>query len=287
MIDLHIHTTASADGQHTPKEIVTMAAGLGLSAIAFADHNTVAAVNEGASLCRNFGIDFISAVELNTDYCGRDLHLLGYGMDVDDPALEQWLESIRGRRWNRAQAWAEKLASLGLTIDYAQVKGFTPGQVPTGSSFLRALLLHRENFAHPLVAPYAPGGPKADNPYVLFYFEVLVDGPARVDVKDLTTIEAIDDLRNRFSAVPILAHPGAIADYDIDVLVDAGLAGLEAISSYHDAATTARHLEYCRNRDLLVTAGSDFHGVKFKKAVALGGIEGNRRQYFDDLIARL
>ena len=49
MIGLHIHTTASLDGQHWPREIFEMTRDLKLEAIAFADHSSVGSV-EGEGL---------------------------------------------------------------------------------------------------------------------------------------------------------------------------------------------------------------------------------------------
>jgi len=41
MFDLHIHTTFS-DGQHTPEEIVKLAADAGITVLSITDHDSVA-----------------------------------------------------------------------------------------------------------------------------------------------------------------------------------------------------------------------------------------------------
>lgn len=286
MIDLHIHTTASADGQYPPKKIVRMAKEIGLSAIAFADHNVVGSVIEGRKLCGEADIGFLEAIELNTDYNGIDLHLLGYGIDPESEPFLNWLEQIEKMREQKAIFWAKNLASLGLQIRYEEAADLTPGRLPTGSSFLIALTNHLENLDHPLVAPYVGNGPKAENPYVNFYFEVLAQGPAQSAVKELTTIEAIEKLIE-FKALPVLAHPANILDEIVENLIESGLKGIEAASSYHNAATTNRYLEMARQKGLLITAGSDFHGPKFKKKAKLGGITPNDRWIFDTLMSRL
>jgi 3',5'-nucleoside bisphosphate phosphatase len=286
VIDLHIHTNASADGQHSPDEIVSMAAELGLSAIAFADHNTIGSVAEGAALCADAGIDFINSIELNTDHLGMDLHLLGYGFDLLDLKFTVWIDRLKKQAMKRARAWADKMNELGLRLDFERVQKLSGESLPTGSSFLRAIAEHPENLHHPLAEPYLPGGIKSQNPYVLFYFEVMAEGPAKVDAKLLTTIEAIETLSG-FGAIPVLAHPNNLEASTIDPLVKSGLRGIEAISSYHDDPTTARHIEYAKSRKLIMTAGSDFHGVTFKKDVKLGGISGNDRAIYERLIEAL
>ena len=94
MIDLHIHTIASSDGQHTPREIVAMAREKGLSAIAFADHNSVGSVEEGIALARMFDLEFIPCLEFNTLYHNLDLHMLAYFIDYRSENLTEWLEEI-------------------------------------------------------------------------------------------------------------------------------------------------------------------------------------------------
>jgi predicted metal-dependent phosphoesterase TrpH len=68
----------------------------------------------------------------------------------------------------------------------------------------------------------------------------------------------------RAGGVAICAHPGHSARKGglalLDRLIERGIAGLECYSPYHDRATTDRLIRYCRERDLLITAGSDTHG---------------------------
>ena len=65
--------------------------------------------------------------------------------------------------------------------------------------------------------------------------------------------------------VVVLAHPGAWfyngAGFDeLDQMVEMGLQGLECYSFHHDEALTARFVEYCRSRDLLIT-GAILHDI--------------------------
>ena len=282
MIDLHIHSTASADGQYSPDVIVSMAAKLGLLAIAFVDHNSVASVKEGRRLCKIANIEFIEAIEFNSDFNGRDIHILGYGVDPDIEDFQGWLHNIEQSQIEKGMEWAKNLKSLGLKIDYKEAADLTPGKLPTGSSFLRALAKHDENRAHPLVAPYLPGGKKSENPYVDFYFEVLAEGPARSDITFQTTLEVIEKLRN-FKALPVLAHPVSINEDTLERFIEVGLVGIEAASSYHDKPTTEQFLKIAQKYNLIATAGSDYHGPEFKKHVALGNITPNDISIFHAL----
>ena len=75
--DLHIHTTASEDGEFPPEEIFLMAKKANLAAIAFADHDSVANIPQGLELAKKYSIEFLPAVEITTLYNNFDLHLLG------------------------------------------------------------------------------------------------------------------------------------------------------------------------------------------------------------------
>ena len=75
---------------------------------------------------------------------------------------------------------------------------------------------------------------------------------------------------------PILAHPGStllsngFSEKDMEDLIDMGVEGLECFTTYHDKEMTQKYIEFCRKRDLLITAGSDCHGSTILKSRKLG-----------------
>src|SRR4051812_35229746 len=78
--DLHLHTTAS-DGEYTPAQIVELAHRAGLAAIAITDHDTFGGVDL-ARAAAGPSLEVISGVEITTEFRGRELHLLGYFVDI-------------------------------------------------------------------------------------------------------------------------------------------------------------------------------------------------------------
>jgi hypothetical protein len=72
----------------------------------------------------------------------------------------------------------------------------------------------------------------------------------------------------------VAGHPRDLPESDLRKLIDAGLLGVEAICSYHDAATAARWIETADRFGLFHTAGSDFHGVRTKATVKMGDLPG-------------
>ena len=77
--DLHIHSGYSSDGELPVAAIVGLCAARGLDAFSLTDHNSVRGVGEAARLARERGIGFVPGIEIDCNYRGTDLHLLGYG----------------------------------------------------------------------------------------------------------------------------------------------------------------------------------------------------------------
>lgn len=83
-VDLHIHSNES-DGKLNPNEIVEQAQKKGLKYIAISDHNTIDAYLSTNILREDM---IISAVEFDCLYKGVLIHILGYGIDIDNKELK-------------------------------------------------------------------------------------------------------------------------------------------------------------------------------------------------------
>src|SRR5580704_15380461 len=84
--DLHLHTNFS-DGTFTPEELAALGKQRGLAAMSLTDHDTVEGCARMADACDVQGIQFITGTELTTELNGCELHLLGYGVDVENQKL--------------------------------------------------------------------------------------------------------------------------------------------------------------------------------------------------------
>ena len=83
-VDLHIHSDKS-DGTMTPKEIVEQAKQKGKKYIAISDHNTIEAYLSTNILADNI---VIPAVEFDCLHKGVLIHILGYGIDIDNKEIQ-------------------------------------------------------------------------------------------------------------------------------------------------------------------------------------------------------
>jgi predicted metal-dependent phosphoesterase TrpH len=104
--DFHLHTSAS-DGELDPGAVVARAAEHGVSALAITDHDTLAAYRwRGGGVfaeARHRGMGLTVGVELDVVLDGREVHLLGLGVDPDAPALRAHLDAVADARRERAR----------------------------------------------------------------------------------------------------------------------------------------------------------------------------------------
>jgi predicted metal-dependent phosphoesterase TrpH len=243
----------------------------------------VESVAEGLRLSDEYGIQFLPCLEFDTVYIDYDLHILGYFVDHTSPDCGAWMEEIFEAKLGQTKIRVEKLAGLGFSIDFDEVMQISEGRLPTGATYVKALSGKPENREDPRVRAFIDGD-RSDSPSVNFYLDYLKAGrPAFVPLDIQQTIETMEKIK-KLGGIPIHAHPSDTPDSYIHDLVDAGLEGLEVYSSYHDNEMIEKFLKICRDRGLLVTAGSDFHGKKIKPKVFMGVEIENEREIVESLV---
>ncbi|MCL6592257.1 MAG: PHP domain-containing protein [Firmicutes bacterium] len=244
--DLHLHSTCS-DGSLTPQELVRKAKGRGLSGISLTDHDTIAGLAEAALEAARIQIDFVPGIELSTDYGALEIHILGYYLDPQHPALLAKLKTIIESRTARARLMVEKLNEQGIPLTWEQVLAETTGQFVGRNHIYQALV--NAGLAKP-VAGFA-------RPYDYYLGN---NSPAYVPHQEIDTMEAIALIRGA-GGVPVLAHPGRMGDDSmIPRLVDSGLQGLEVYYPTHGPEMEAKYRRLAWKYGLVPTGGSDYHG---------------------------
>ena len=86
IIDLHVHSTES-DGTLTPEDLVAEAKEAGLAAFALTDHDTCQGVGKAMPCAASAGIELIPGIELSTDYHGKEVHIVGLYIDIENEQL--------------------------------------------------------------------------------------------------------------------------------------------------------------------------------------------------------
>ncbi len=253
-IDLHCHTTAS-DGTFAPSELVDEAFKRGLAAIAVTDHDSVEGVCEATDEGKRTGVEVVPGIELSTEHMERDVHILGYYVDVNDRHLLEFLESQREDRLVRAEKIVANLGQLGAPIEFERVLELSNGGAVGRPHIARALV----------EAKYASSWTDAFNRFIGKRC------PAYVERSRLLTPSEAIELVRMSKGVAVLAHPGhSKIDDLISELIEAGLGGIECIYPDHTQAQELFYRKTAMENGLVITAGSDCHGPDSKSGVVLG-----------------
>jgi len=252
-VDLHCHTTAS-DGTFAPRELVAEAHQRGLRAIAVTDHDSVAGIDEAAAEGAALGIQIVPGLELSTDVDNGEVHILGYFVDLRDHELLELLESQRASREERVRKMLGRLSDLGAQLSMDEVRRFSDDGA-----------LGRPHVAQALMRAGLVGSwDEAFSRYIGRH------APAYVRRSKLSPHDAVRAILAAGGAA-VLAHPG-LSRYDdmIPSLVEAGLAGIEAVYPEHSEEQRARYKGVAGQYGLIVTAGSDCHGPRSRSGVRVG-----------------
>jgi predicted metal-dependent phosphoesterase TrpH len=272
VIDLHMHTTAS-DGTCTPADLLEHVRRACIDTFAVADHDTVGAVEECVALAERAGLRCIPAVEITAVHEGKDVHMLGYFVDVQSPSLRTFLEEGRTDRLRRARAMSERLAELGVPIDMDRLLEDAGGP-NSGKAIARPVV------ARALVA--AGHVSSVQEAFDRFLAEGRPAYCARIGASPAEVVRIIGNA----GGVASLAHPGPLKkDSLLEALASQGLTAVECFHSEHDEETTQKYLDLARRLDLAVTGGSDFHGPGTRRAEHFGTVN-LPQQYFDEFVAR-
>jgi hypothetical protein len=251
-IDLHVHSSFS-DGCLSPLELVERAQAQGLSAIAIADHDSVAGVFPGIAAGEERGIEVVPAIELSVQFKSyKDVHLLGYGLDCGDSGLLERLNQLRERRENRSR---DILAAVNERLAWE-------GRDEIG--FEEVSMLARETIGRPHIARAMIGRGFAGSVEEAFRRYLV---PCNVPKLYWPMDDAIATIR-RLGGVAVLAHPTSISTLRpelrsiISELAELGLDGVEVFNSMAQAEEMAVLQRITGDLGLLATGGSDFHGIE-------------------------
>jgi len=254
-VDLHTHTHYS-DSTVSPEELIRLAHSVGLHAIAVTDHDTLQGIPEAIEEGLRWGIEVIAGVELSTEDNGKDIHILGYLLDIRNSELRERLALFRQVREERAYKIVEKLKDMGVHLDPERIKEIA-GHGSIGRPHIAKALIEKG---------YVTDVKEAFERYLGY------DSPAYVPKYKMKPIEAIQ-LILKAGGIPVIAHPAYYQDPDyILYLQRHGLMGVEVWHSDHSPEDVEFYRTLAEKHGLLMTGGTDYHGAK-KKHIQLGDIK--------------
>lgn len=277
-VDLHSHSTAS-DGTLAPDALVRAAKEAGLSALALTDHDTVAGCALAAETAQIVGLEFLPGIEISCEYPRPGtMHLLGYGVAPEAPALHELTRRLIEGRTRRNARMVELMREAGLNVSEEELIAEAAGGT-VGRPHLARILIRKG---------YASDTNDA-------FKRLLGQGSPFYVNKETTSSRQAIELIHGAGGVAVLAHPvqlrrenNAQLEAVIKNLADQGLDGIEVIHSDHRESFIDYLGDLAKRWNLLATGGSDYHGSG-KPHIHLGQAGSRRvpRELYDKLVERI
>ena len=248
--DLHTHTTWS-DGSTPAARLPFLARAAGLTALAVSDHDSVESVRHAYAHPEIDGIALIPATELTAyDYArGRRVHILCYWPD-DCAALADHCARMAARRRAVALQTAQELEKLFPQFTAQQALD----EAAESNTVYKAHLM-RVLWQYGL----------ADGLYGETYHKLFVPGGVLHDPQ-YETVDTVLDLVKACRGVAVLAHPSVYKTMPLarELIAAGRLDGVEIDHPRNTPEDEAELRELAQKYDLIVTGGSDYHGLNTK-----------------------
>lgn len=246
--DLHCHTKLS-DGTLGLEEIITLAAKRGVETIAITDHDCLAGTVRAKIIGERNGVKVIPGAELSAidKRTGKNIHILAYLFDFPDR-----IEGLCHKN-----SVARKIAAQRMMVKVASRFAIAPELIMKCAQ--GSANLYKTHIMHALMqCGYT------DRIYGNLYDELFNPSrpssvyvqPQYADVFDV--LAAVKDA----GGLSVLAHPALYDNFDIiDELIKAGLNGIEVWHPTCSKEDEAKLIAVASKNKLLMTGGSDFHGM--------------------------
>ncbi len=274
-IDLHIHTKTGSDGNLSVEEVFKEAKKRSIDLMSVTDHDSIDCQERAIVLARQYGIAYITGVELNVtfQYPGNkpaSLDFLGYRYDIGNQGLKNKLQLLREYREARAR---QILVRLNVEFDKKNIPRFTEKDLKNIQDSVDGA------FGRPHIANYLVEKGIVGNKEEAFdRYLVRCDVPKY----PLSLAEASGLVRNA-GGILVHAHPNdpkgtSLVNLtpDLDeqgrIIEEYMLQYIDGIECWHpgnDAGTTAYYIEFARKHNLVMTGGSDCH----QKPVIMGTLD--------------
>lgn len=255
--DLHCHTRLS-DGSLGIEEIISFALKKGLGTIAITDHDCLAGTVRGKVIGARHGLQVIPGVELSSTYeeIDKNIHILCYLPDSPD-----MLEGLCKRN-SQARKRASHFMMLQTAKRYNIPTEFI-AKCATGSTNL---------FKKHIMQSLIECG-YADCFNGELYEELFTkkgENNILIVPKYENTKSVIDSIHEA-GGIAVLAHPYRSGCEDsIDDIIKMGIDGIEVNHPSANEEQRANLRKIASKSKLLVTGGSDFHGLYNEYKVSLG-----------------
>lgn len=255
--DLHCHTKLS-DGSVGIEDIIQIAQKSGIDTIAITDHDCLAGTVRGQVIGKRYGVNVIPGVEISGfDFtAGKQVHILCYFPDSPNR-----LEGIC-KRTSVARKRAGQIMMLKVASRFPITSDFIIGHASGSTN------LYKQHIMHALMDAGYTDRIFGDLYHALFDSDSETNVLAPTKYPDVK--EVIEEIHGA-GGIAILAHPAKFDNFDeIEEYVELGLDGVEVWCPSATENDIQALTAICKKKKLLMTGGSDFHGIYGDTTVTLG-----------------
>lgn len=243
MFDLHSHSYYS-DGSDSPQTVLTLAKQAGADLFALTDHDCAAGIPEAVKSAEEISLNFLPGIEIQAEYPEK-LHILGLGMDIEDPQFVKLTEKLQLYREERNRNLDKRLKELGMDVSGVLKKG--------------VFCTSRVNYAQALVEM----GFASD---ISDAFRRIVGrhGAAAVSCRHPSIKEVLSTIQNA-GGIAVLAHPMNMKCDHAALIAELKKSGLWGVEAYYYSASpeeTRFFSSLAAKNGLYITCGSDYHGKR-------------------------
>lgn len=267
--DLHTHTNFS-DGSSDIELLPLLARRAGLTSLAVSDHDTELCIQYAQQHPVDQGVRLIPAVEMTgfDTRRGRRVHMLCYCPELI-PGLLAFFQLMKDRRNAVTSLSIDELEKMYPQFTRAAAKAFSRRSGVTYKTHLIRLL-------------YEYG--YTDGIYKDLYRELFGRGGKVLHDPAYEPLEKVLDLIHEAGGVAVLAHPSVYQSMELaeELASEGRIDGVE-IDHPRNTPEDRQALHVLAERwNLIVTGGTDFHGMHMSKPTPLGAFTTS-----DEMIERI
>lgn len=254
--DLHCHTTCS-DGTVSPRDLIQLAADIGLSGLSITDHDTLEAYHEAIPAAESCQIPLLPGLELSAVHKQESVHVLAYSFSLNSQPILNFCRNQRESREQRNRAILDRLAAHGmpLTAEDFPVDLFS---TQSGHSLGRphiASAMMKKGYVQSLQQAFQ---------------EYIGEGKPCYQPGNRLSAEETIDIIHQARGLAVIAHPHLIANTGtLKALLSMNFDGIEGYYGSFPSKDQERWIKIGMQKGWLITGGSDFHG-NMKPNICLG-----------------
>lgn len=264
--DLHTHTTFS-DGSLSAHKLVQAAGKKGLTHLAVSDHDSMQSILFGYQPSSYPGLSLIPASELTAFDVQRNrrVHILCYYPEISS-ALKEFCQTMADRRNAVCHQSLQELLELYPDFDQEMAKQFCSDSGVLYKTHLIRVL-------------YELG--YTDGIYKELYKELFGSKGGKVlHNPPYESVETVLDVIRQSKGVAVLAHPTVYNGMDLaQELAQKKL--IDGVEIYHPRNTPQDQQtlqQLAKDYNLIITGGSDFHGMHSTRPVPVGQCTTSQEQ---------